>query len=74
MAGCLLCTRQCAPSSTLCVYHLSAKKNLESGYAQWNEAYGGVTWKEYLRRIGQSAETGLWVKEVAEWLSKESTE
>lgn len=74
MTACRLCKRECAPSSTFCKYHLAAKRSVESAYKVWNEAYGGVDWKEYLRRIGQNAETGQWAKEVAELLSKEAAE
>jgi hypothetical protein len=73
MTTCRLCKRECAPSSALCQNHLTARRNVESGYKQWSEAYGGITWKEYLKRIRQNAETGQWAKEVAEILSDEST-
>jgi len=72
MTSCRLCKRDCAPPSEFCKYHLTAKQNVESGYKQWSEAYGGITWKEYLRRIAQNAETGQWAKEVAELMSKEA--
>lgn len=64
--------RDCAPSSTLCRYHLAAKRKVDSQYARWNEAYGGITWKEYLLKVADSSETGQWAKEVAELLSKET--
>jgi hypothetical protein len=53
---------------------LTAKRNLESGFKQWTEAYGSITMKEYLQRIGRNKESGQWVKEVAELLSKESVD
>jgi hypothetical protein len=71
LATCRLCKRECAVSSNLCGYHLTAKRNVESGYERWSEAYGGITRKEYLQRLQQSAETGQWAKEVADMLSKE---
>jgi len=74
MTSCRLCKRDCAPSSDLCNYHLTAKRNVESGYKQWSEAYGAITWKEYLKQVGQNKETGQLAKEVAELLSKESPE
>jgi hypothetical protein len=52
------------------VYHEAAKKNLESAYEAWTEAYGGVTWKDYLRQIVRLPATGQWAREVAELLSK----
>jgi hypothetical protein len=74
MASCRLCKRDCAQSSDLCDYHLAAKRNVESGYKRWSEAYGDITWKEYLRKVGRDSETGQWAKEVAEMLSKEAAE
>jgi len=74
MTACRLCKRECAQSSVLCAFHLTAKRNLESGYKQWTEAYGSITMKEYLQRIGRNKESGQWVKEVAELLSKESVD
>ncbi|MDA4116149.1 MAG: hypothetical protein OK442_06310 [Thaumarchaeota archaeon] len=74
MTTCRLCKRECAPSSSLCKYHLAAKKSVESAYAKWNEAYGGIAWKDYLGRVSQDSETGLWAKEVAAMLSKEEAE
>jgi len=71
MTTCRLCKRECAASSDLCGYHLNAKRNVQSGYERWSEAYGNITWKEYLQKLQQSAETGQWAKEVAELLSKE---
>jgi hypothetical protein len=73
VAACRLCKRDCAPSSPLCEYHLRARRNLDSAYKEWSEAYGGMTWAEYLRRIIKSDETGQWAKEVAEMLSKETS-
>ncbi len=70
MTSCRLCKRECAPSSTLCRYHLEARRRVESAYGRWNEAYGGITWKEYLQKISRDPETGEWAREVAELLSK----
>jgi hypothetical protein len=74
MTSCLLCKRECAPSSALCKYHLMAKRNIESAYKQWTDAYGAITWKEYLQKIWRNSETGQWAKEVAQLLAKENRE
>jgi hypothetical protein len=37
---------------------------LKSGYAQWNEAYSGMSWGEYLNRVKTAEGTGQWVKDV----------
>jgi|HubBroStandDraft_6_1064221.scaffolds.fasta_scaffold548594_3 hypothetical protein len=72
MTTCRLCKREAPASSSLCDYHLTAKSNVETGYEQWNRAFGGITWKEYLQRLQQSAETGQWAREVAELMFRES--
>jgi hypothetical protein len=73
MKSCRLCRRECAPSSDFCAYHLVAKGNIESGYRQWAEGYGAITWKEYLLKLRDNPETGEWAKGMAELLSNEST-
>lgn len=74
MTKCRLCKRECEPASAFCNNHLVAKRNIESGYKQWLEAYGAITWKQYLQKIGRNSETGQWAKEVAGLLSKETAE
>ena len=73
MPTCRLCKRDCAPSSELCKYHLRAKMSVESGYKQWSESYGEMTWNAYLLKIIKNKETGLWAKEVAQMLASGST-
>jgi hypothetical protein len=48
----------------LCRYHLRARTALRSGYGVWNDAYGGISWKEYLNRVKTAEATGRWVREV----------
>jgi len=72
MTICRLCKRECAKSSTFCQFHQIAKRNLDSGYRKWAEAFGSITMKEYLQRVMLSKESGQWVKEVAELLTRES--
>ena len=72
MESCHLCKRPRAPSSTLCKYHLMARRNIDAGYKRWADAYGSMGWKEYLEKVIASPETGSWAKEVAELLAKEA--
>lgn len=72
MSICLLCRRERAESSELCRYHLMAKRKVEAAYRRWSEAYGGMTWQDYLEAISKSKETGQWAREVAEMLSKKT--
>ena len=65
MKKCRLCRREAERgSSSLCVFHARARRVLLDGYRRWSEAYGGLSWKEYLNRIKGRVETGEWVKDV----------
>ena len=35
-------------------------------YKSWVDAYGGVSWEDFLGRLSKMKETGSWVKEVIE--------
>jgi DNA topoisomerase I len=62
---CKLCARKVkAESGSLCDYHLEAMETLKRGHGEWNEAYSGISWREYLNRVKTLAETGQWIKEV----------
>ncbi|QQG48342.1 MAG: hypothetical protein HY247_06225 [archaeon] len=63
---CSLCSREA--ESDLCQYHEEAKSRLKAAYKEWVEAYGKMGWKDYLDNVKRSAQTGQWVKEVAERL------
>jgi len=47
---------------------------VESAYREWDEGFGGMTWKEYLRKVRKHSLTGRWAKEVADLLAKEAAE
>jgi hypothetical protein len=51
-----------------------ARRNIESAYKQWVEAYGSIGWKQYLGEIGRNRETGQWAREVAELLLKDASD
>ncbi len=65
--GCLICERE-RNSEDYCNYHSVAFKNLQDSYDDWVEAYGGLSFAEYLEKLIENPATGLWVKEVAELL------
>lgn len=73
METCLLCKRRTASGSTLCGNHQLAKSNLDAAYPAWKEAYGGMSWKQYLSEVKRNPQTGDWARDVAELLSKEAT-
>ena len=49
---------------SLCDHHKEAKEGLERGYKSWNEAYSGISWREYLNKVKTHGDTGQWIKEV----------
>lgn len=68
--NCRLCERN--TDSELCAYHARARREVEAAYKAWKEAYGGLTWNDYLNRVIRNPETGQWAIEVAKlMLAKE---
>jgi hypothetical protein len=49
-----------------CIYHTQAFELLKNHYRAWSEAYGNISWLEFLTRLSKMGETGQWVKEVIE--------
>jgi hypothetical protein len=67
---CRLCERQTVEG--LCKYHSEAKARVESAYGSWNEAYGSMSWTDYLKAIVKNAETGVWAAEVSKMMLSET--
>ena len=63
---CRLCRREAERGSVLCVFHTKAREALREGYKRWSDAYGELSWREYVNRIKGRAETGQWVKDLIE--------
>lgn len=63
MARCRACSRE-ASSNKFCTYHENAYDTLKKNYDEWQDAYGKMSWKEYLERLLERKETGSWVKDV----------
>lgn len=61
---CLICEKERVHNSALCKYHELAKRELESNYKAWKEAYGKISWREYLEKVRNNEETGNWVKDL----------
>lgn len=59
---CAACSRE--TEEKYCRYHMRALEQLKSHYARWVDAYGGVSWQEYLQKLCKMEETGAWLKEV----------
>jgi hypothetical protein len=47
-----------------CVYHSQAYDSLEKQYKAWVNAYGGLSWEGYLKRLLTLDQSGSWVKDV----------
>ncbi len=65
--GCLICDRE-KESEKYCKYHQKAYKNIMESFDDWQEAYGELSFSEYLQKIIENSATGTWAKEVAEKL------
>jgi DNA topoisomerase I len=63
--SCRVCGRRSrALDGSLCKYHREAVDSLGKSYVLWNEAYSGISWKDYLNRVKTLEDTGQWIKEV----------
>ena len=71
--NCSICKKE-IPSGDYCKYHQEAYQNLKEKYNEWLEAFGELTFTEYLQKLLANPDTGLWVKEVAEDLAKKEIE
>lgn len=73
MTSCQICNRLVRETDRFCTYHQEAFEALSKIYYEWDKAYGGLDWIEYLRQVIEVEGTGKWVIEVAEVLKKEYT-
>jgi hypothetical protein len=64
---CIICERPCA-SGDYCKYHADAYQNVMQYYDEWKEAYGELSFKEYLQKVIDNPATGIWACEVSEKL------
>lgn len=61
--SCKVCSRE-IKADDLCRYHLAARDALKRTHAIWQEAYSGISWRDYLNKVKALEETGEWIKEV----------
>lgn len=62
---CKICGKK--TESEFCESHEESHRNLLEKYTVWKRSMN-VSWTEYLKEIQKNPNTGLWVKEVAEYL------
>jgi hypothetical protein len=60
---CSACSRK-ASTDKYCDYHAQSFESLKEHYNQWVKAYGTISWSDYLTKLANKNETGIWVKEV----------
>ena len=60
--SCKICGRPVS-EGVYCQNHGEAYVRLDEGYQKWRYALG-VSWIEYLEKIGKVSGSGRWVKEV----------
>ncbi len=69
--SCRLCSREKVVRKTeLCQYHHKALENLQESFEKWRYAYGNLDWDEYLKKVAEMPETGIWVKDCCNFLKK----
>jgi hypothetical protein len=61
---CIACHRKALSGDKYCIHHKQAFDNMIIHYKVWVNAYGRISWEEFLIRLSGMHETGSWVKEV----------
>lgn len=61
---CAACHRKALPEAKYCLHHRQALDRMTNHYKAWVDAYGGISWEEFLIKLSKMQETGSWVKEV----------
>lgn len=63
---CAACHRKTLADNKYCIHHAQALQSLKDHYSTWSEAYGKISWREFLDRVSKMDETGSWVREAIE--------
>ena len=66
MSDCPICGRE--KEAKFCQYHQTAFNNLREKHGKWETA-AGLSWEDYLEKIGDLETTGRWIREVIEFLT-----
>ena len=67
---CAACHRKVFTESEYCLHHKRALDSLSDHYRAWIDAYGSISWQDFLIKLSKMKETGSWVKQVIEAESK----
>ncbi|MCI0561941.1 MAG: hypothetical protein MN733_25930 [Nitrososphaera sp.] len=63
---CAACHRRALAGDKYCIHHSQAFHSLKEHYKAWVEAYGGISWDDFMGRLAKMDETGIYIKEVIE--------
>jgi hypothetical protein len=63
---CPACHRKALSDNEYCLHHKQAFDSIINHYKTWVNAYGRISWEEFLTKLSSMQETGRWIKEVIE--------
>lgn len=67
---CRLCNKEAI--NDYCELHEKARESLVQRYDDWKKALE-ISWKEYLNEVVKNQYSGVWAKEVAQYLLEKET-
>lgn len=71
MSRCTICGRRSVHERPLCRYHSAAYDIIERKFNEWKCATG-CSWTEYIDELLEMEETGIWVRDVLDWIKSQS--
>ncbi len=72
--NCLICGRETeAANATFCRAHNRALDNLRQAFSAWTDAYGNLSFPDFLKRVGKLPGTGQNAKEIVQFLQHDPT-
>ena len=63
-AKCVACQRKAVSGKKYCVNHSQAHDSIMNHYKAWVKAYGRISMQEFLDKLLEMKETGIWVRDV----------
>jgi hypothetical protein len=63
---CTACHRRALSDNEYCLHHKQAFDSMINHYKTWVNAYGRISWEEFLIKLSSMQETGRRIKEVIE--------
>ena len=72
MTECPICNRTKSSEKEFYNYHSIAFQKLKEGWNEWKKAID-LDWKDYLLRLYDVEELGLWIREIIDYLMLEES-